>query len=126
MSKINYKKYIKSKKWKQKRQDLIDKIGYECEQCGHNHKLHVHHKTYERLGNELLDDLQLLCWRCHMSKHDKYFKKYALIKSKKKRPKKVNKKPKINKDQELLKRDFKTLTVNEKRKYLTLKGYKLN
>lgn len=85
--KNNYKKYINSNEWKEKRQELIDKIGYECQQCGWNHNLQVHHKTYENFGNESIDDLQLLCYTCHMSKHDNYFKKY-IQKSKPKKRKK--------------------------------------
>lgn len=27
--------------------------------------LHLHHKTYERLENELIDDLELVCPDCH-------------------------------------------------------------
>lgn len=30
---------------------------------------HVHHKTYERLGEEKMDDLELLCSPCHNLEH---------------------------------------------------------
>jgi hypothetical protein len=29
----------------------------------------VHHKTYERLGNELIEDCQVLCEQCHYKLH---------------------------------------------------------
>lgn len=72
-NKEKYKKYITSKKWKEKKAQLFELRGKECEQCGYKHRLHVHHLTYERLGEENLDDLQILCFQCHMSKHDEYF-----------------------------------------------------
>lgn len=121
---IKYKEYIKSKEWKKRRKKIFEKRGRECEQCGFGYYLHVHHKTYDNLGNEKDDDLQILCYRCHMSKHEKYFKKYVLKKKKlkKRRVKRKLKKPRTP----LLERDFSTLKVGEKRKYLRLKGYKLN
>lgn len=80
---MKYKEYINSSKWKLKRKLLFEKIGYECEQCGYVYNLHVHHKTYDNLGNEPLEDLQVLCKQCHLSKHDKYFDKLVLKKGKK-------------------------------------------
>lgn len=42
-----------------------------CEMCGTNQRqLHVHHKTYERFGNEHPLDLVVLCDRCHKKAHD--------------------------------------------------------
>lgn len=77
-NKEKYKKYITSKEWKEKKEKLFDLRGKECEQCGYTHRLHVHHLTYENLGYEKMDDLQILCYQCHMSKHDKYFEKFVL------------------------------------------------
>lgn len=34
----------------------------------------VHHKTYDRIGDELLDDLVLLCKSCHKAQHGKHGK----------------------------------------------------
>lgn len=75
---VDYKKYISSKEWKEKKEEVFNQRGKECEQCGYQYRLHVHHLTYERLGNERLEDLQILCFQCHMSKHDEYFDKYVL------------------------------------------------
>ena len=114
--KIDYKEYIKSNKWKKKRKELIDSIGYACEQCGVEHHLHVHHKTYKNLGNEPLKDLQLLCRMCHLSKHDHNFEK--VFKTKKKTRKK---KPKRKLS---LKQKFKMLETPKGRKALRKRGYK--
>lgn len=75
---VDYKKYITSKEWKEKKEKLFDLRGKECEQCGYKHKIHVHHLTYERLGDEKMKDLQILCFQCHMSKHDEHFEKLIL------------------------------------------------
>jgi len=75
---VKYKEYIKSAAWKRKRDEVFEERGRECEQCSNRYYLHVHHLNYERLGNELMGDLQILCYQCHMSKHDKYFDKYVL------------------------------------------------
>lgn len=39
--------------------------------CGYEpwKPLQVHHRTYERIGNEGLDDLIVVCPRCHMKIH---------------------------------------------------------
>jgi hypothetical protein len=50
------------------KQDLIRLRGRKCEKCGGEtmslEQLQLHHKTYERLGRELISDLQLLCADC--------------------------------------------------------------
>lgn len=35
------------------------------------HKLHVHHLTYARVGNEEPGDLRVLCFQCHQKAHDR-------------------------------------------------------
>jgi hypothetical protein len=40
----------------------------ECEVCG-SLKYQLHHLTYERRGNELLDDVVPLCWKHHKEIH---------------------------------------------------------
>lgn len=45
-----------------------------CEQCGYEpYKpcLQVHHKTYDRIFREELDDLILLCPKCHKAEKGK-------------------------------------------------------
>ena len=40
-----------------------------CQLCRATKKLHVHHNTYENLGNERDEDLIVLCIRCHKAFH---------------------------------------------------------
>lgn len=72
-----YRKYLRSPEWQQKRQQVFErarknansdnKFGV-CEVCGYKpwkNCLQVHHKTYENIYNEPLEDLILLCPNCH-------------------------------------------------------------
>ena len=69
---MNYKEYINSEAWAQIRWCKLREVGYKCEECGRKWELDVHHLTYERLGNERMDDLIVLCVRCHGDLH--YYK----------------------------------------------------
>lgn len=64
-----YNRYIHSDKWKAKREAAFEKYGRKCSRCSSEHELEVHHKTYKRLGNEKLGDLQILCKTCHKNHH---------------------------------------------------------
>ena len=64
-----YEDYLKSPAWREKRKEVLARSGGYCEQCCTAKARHVHHKTYDRLGNEDLDDLEALCIPCHASKH---------------------------------------------------------
>lgn len=120
----DYQKYLKSSKWKKKRQELFDLKGEACEQCGFEYYLHVHHLNYENFGDEKLEDLQILCHRCHLSKHDEYFDKFIKEEPVVKIKKNYNRKNKKQKQQEkLLNSDFNNLTISQKRKRLRLKGW---
>ncbi len=66
---VNYQDYILSKEWDRLRQWRIAKDKFKCAKCGFKHELRVHHKTYERLGHEDIDDLITLCVRCHNDIH---------------------------------------------------------
>lgn len=121
MSKVNYKEYINSKEWKKKKQEVFNERGKECEQCGAQHYIHVHHLNYDNLGNENLEDLQILCYRCHMSKHDEYFNKFVLKKKpvleKKKKKRKSKKRIKDKKHYGLIKhKEYKKILNSDKAK----------
>lgn len=61
-----YKAYLKSDKWKKKREQVFSHYGKRCYACRKPARiLHVHHLTYERLGRELMSDLLPLCVPCH-------------------------------------------------------------
>ena len=65
-------KYLKSQKWlilKAKRLRIADR---RCEKCGiGTRQLHLHHITYERLLDEDINDLRILCSKCHSELHQR-------------------------------------------------------
>lgn len=68
----NYKKYLNSKEWKEKRDKRLEIDGFKCTCCGTKDRLNVHHTTYERLGHESMEDLITLCNDCHKAIHNNY------------------------------------------------------
>ena len=65
----NYNERMARPDWGEKRQERLQIDDYMCQTCCHdgsNWPLEVHHKTYERFGNEnVLTDLITLCRQCH-------------------------------------------------------------
>ena len=68
---MNYKTYILSAEWKEKRRQQL-KNQKLCQACGTTKNLQAHHMTYKRLGNEKLKNLKTLCRACHFALHDDY------------------------------------------------------
>lgn len=66
---ITYRDYLTSDTWQEKRRSKFDQVGRRCERCGSTDRIQVHHQTYERLGHELLSDLEVLCGDCHKAHH---------------------------------------------------------
>ena len=74
MKKQNTKNsYYDSLKWSHIR-DLIHKRDKNCQRCESVDNLNVHHIIYDNFGNEKdhLEDLVLLCRKCHKTLHNKY------------------------------------------------------
>ena len=81
MNKESYRAYLKSDKWKAKRQAVFDRALKNansdnrfgvCEKCGYKPWkpcLQVHHLSYEHIGNERLEELIQLCPNCHKKMH---------------------------------------------------------
>lgn len=67
-----YDAYLKSPFWMARKAAVIRHRGYRCERCGAEPStgLQLHHRTYERLGHELPEDVELLCADCHREEHD--------------------------------------------------------
>ena len=68
----DYSKYLShSKHWRAIKTKFRNscKPDIKCETCGSTYRLVVHHKTYERVGNEQLEDLSMLCRACHLKVH---------------------------------------------------------
>lgn len=75
-----YREYLESPHWQALRQLKLESEEYCCERCGYFGRrrrggvwagIHVHHKTYERVGHELMADLEVLCEFCHGVEHGK-------------------------------------------------------
>ena len=76
---MNYKAYIRSSEWKEKRKTKLEVCNFKCEcegGCVREAK-QVHHLHYDTLGNESMEDLQALCPKCHMSKSSKVHNFYG-------------------------------------------------
>lgn len=67
---VAYYQYLKSKSWTYKKMQLFEERGKFCEVCKSEKNIQVHHKNYERLFQERLEDLAVLCSKCHMREHD--------------------------------------------------------
>lgn len=72
MEKVNYQQYLQSPQWEEKRNKKLQDYGHRCQLCNSVHSLHVHHRTYERLGNEDMNDLTVLCSICHKKEIGSY------------------------------------------------------
>lgn len=64
-----YREYITSDRWKKRREDYFEKHARKCRACGSLKRIHLHHKTYRRLGEERDADLVPLCHVCHTTLH---------------------------------------------------------
>lgn len=62
---MKYEAYLISPEWRQKRALALQWADDRCQVCNSPHDLQVHHRTYERVGNEDLADLTVLCLECH-------------------------------------------------------------
>lgn len=74
----NYEEYIKSQEWREKAEEAKAKAGNRCQVCNRSRaevQLDAHHRTYERLGNELPEDITVLCRDCHQLYEDSRIKK---------------------------------------------------
>lgn len=61
--------HMDSDKWQSVRHKALKRDNWLCQGCLEAAAEHVHHLTYERLGNELLCDLVSLCGDCHQICH---------------------------------------------------------
>lgn len=65
-----YQEYLNSEGWKAKRAMILNMWGNRCALCNEGGELHLHHRTYERKGNEDPYDLIPLCQPHHERFHD--------------------------------------------------------
>ncbi|MBA2708038.1 MAG: hypothetical protein H0U59_09565 [Gemmatimonadaceae bacterium] len=67
---LPYREYLKTHHWHIIRRAALDHYGNACLLCGETGKADVHHRTYERRGQERLHDLTILCRDCHGRFHE--------------------------------------------------------
>lgn len=60
-----YNAYLKSIRWALLRVKVLTMVGYKCEACQSTDTLQLHHRHYQTLGQEGLDDVVILCKTCH-------------------------------------------------------------
>lgn len=69
MRAVPYRTYLTLEHWQRQRKKALDRSGHKCSLCSGTNRLDVHHRTYERLGEEAPEDLTVLCRRCHENFH---------------------------------------------------------
>lgn len=60
-----YKVYLRSDKWREKRERVLVRDNYQCQACRAAPATQVHHKTYKHVFDELLWELESICNDCH-------------------------------------------------------------
>jgi len=70
--KTKKKNYLESDAWQNIRKKILNRDNNKCVVCGTSSNLDIHHITYERVGNEDVDDLVTVCRKHHNEIHKKY------------------------------------------------------
>lgn len=60
-----YREYLRTPEWKRRAEQAKRAAGFRCQTCASAGRLHVHHRTYARRGEEWNKDLTVLCAECH-------------------------------------------------------------
>ncbi len=70
LRRMGYREYLRTPEWRTTRAAALLRAGHCCSlDATHTTDLEVHHRTYERRGEELASDLVVLCHDCHMTFH---------------------------------------------------------
>lgn len=68
--KAAYDSYMASAEWRERREEYYRSRDKVCAACGGRNQIHLHHRTYVRMGKEWDQDLLPLCENCHKQVHD--------------------------------------------------------
>lgn len=65
-----YREYLRTPEWRETRGAALVRSGHACSlDAAHTDRLEVHHRSYDRLGEERADDVIVLCHDCHRIHH---------------------------------------------------------
>lgn len=65
-----YRQYLQTEHWQNVRSSALKRARFRCQVCCSGQRLQVHHRTYVRRGEELPEDLTVLCSKCHGVFHE--------------------------------------------------------
>lgn len=71
LKEMPYPDYLLTPHWQKIKSIALRHAEYRCMVCNSALPLHVHHRTYERRGEERPSDVIALCEQCHGKFHDK-------------------------------------------------------
>ena len=68
---LKYQRYLRTKKWREIRDLVLERDEHRCVCCSRTERLTVHHSCYDHLYNERehLKELVTLCVVCHSQIH---------------------------------------------------------
>tara|TARA_Y100000310_G_scaffold232390_1_gene235188 strand:- start:9176 stop:9829 length:654 start_codon:yes stop_codon:yes gene_type:complete len=69
LQRMPYSDYLRSDHWDRVRKLARKAAGGRCQVCNSRERLEVHHRTYDRRGEEHPADLTVLCSGCHQKFH---------------------------------------------------------
>ena len=70
LRKMPYLDYLQTPEWRMRRKGAFRRARYRCQLCNIGGvRLNAHHRTYENKGQELPEDLTVLCEECHKQHH---------------------------------------------------------
>jgi 5-methylcytosine-specific restriction endonuclease McrA len=67
---LNYEDYLQTEHWKHFVKECKKFFNNECQLCGNEKSLQVHHNNYKNRGRETFNDVVLLCKDCHSKFHN--------------------------------------------------------
>ncbi len=66
LRRMPYADYLQTPEWQERRTRHLDSVGHRCQLCNASGpRLQLHHRNYERRGQEQFYDLLVLCRNCH-------------------------------------------------------------
>lgn len=70
LKRMPYADYLQTPEWAEVRQSALKRAKFRCQICNRAGRLNVHHRTYERRGEELSSDVIVMCAACHSIYHE--------------------------------------------------------